>query len=242
MTNNPRLQDILFIDIETVAITDNYNLLDERLKVQWSKKAAFLKHQEDQSDEGIFNERAGIYAEFGKIIVIGLGFFHQHDTGELGMRIKSIHGHEEIAVLQKFLLVLEKFDQQKILLCGHNGKEFDFPYLCRRLLINGLTLPPVLDSSGKKPWEVNHLDTMELWKFGDRKNFTSLDLLGAIFDIESSKTGIDGSMVNEVYYKEGNLEKIAQYCMQDVVVTAQLYLKMKGLQTVKKENITFTDQ
>lgn len=239
--NDPQLKDILFIDIETVAITDNYNLLDDRLKVQWSKKAAFLKRLEDQSDESIFHERAGIYAEFGKIIVIGLGFFYDNDAGELGMRVKSIYGHEEIEVLKKFLHLLQRFDRQKMLLCGHNGKEFDFPYLCRRLLINGLKLPPVLDSSGKKPWEVNHLDTMELWKFGDRKHFTSLDLLGAIFNIESSKTGIDGSMVNEVYYKEDDLEKIAQYCVQDVIVTAQLYLKLKGLQTVKKENITFAD-
>jgi uncharacterized protein YprB with RNaseH-like and TPR domain len=122
-------------------------------------------------------------------------------------------------------------------LCAHNGKEFDFPYLCRRMLVNDLSLPSVLNMMGKKPWEVGHLDTMEMWKFGDHKHYTSLDLLLAIFNIQSSKGVMDGSMVSKVYYQEGALDKIAEYCVGDVVAIAQLYLKMKGLAVIKAENI-----
>jgi 3'-5' exonuclease len=233
---NAELKDILFLDIETVGCTDHYSKLNERLKTQWARKANFLKREESQTDEELFHERAGIYAEFGKIVVIAIGIYIENEHGELGLRTKSFADHDEKKLLLDFKNMLEKMGPA-VRLCAHNGKEFDFPYLCRRMLVNDLALPSVLNTAGKKPWEVNHLDTMEMWKFGDFKHYTSLDLLLAIFNIPSSKGVMDGSMVSKVYYQEGDLNKIAEYCVGDVVAIAQLYLKMKGSPILKSENI-----
>lgn len=226
----PELRDILFLDIETVATTDNFQNLNERLKTQWARKATYLRREETQTDEALFNQRAGIYAEFGKIICIGVGKFFDQESGELGLKTKAYYGDDEKALLLEFKSMLEKLDSSSLRLCAHNGKEFDFPYLCRRMLINGISLPGVLNISGKKSWEIPHLDTMEMWKFGDYKNYTSLDLLATIFNIPSSKGDIDGSQVNEVYYREKNLIKIKDYCVRDVVVLSQLFLKIRGIQ------------
>lgn len=238
MTNE--LKDILFLDIETVAISDSYASLDERLKVQWSRKAAFLKREEGQTDEDVFNNRAGIYAEFGKIICIGVAKLTQLDNGELGLRTKAYFGHDEGALLQEFKGMVERLDPTTTKLCAHNGKEFDFPYLCRRMLVNCIPLPALLNLSGRKSWEIPHIDTMEMWKFGDFKHYTSLDLLAAIFNIPSSKSDIDGSQVNKVYHQDKNLEKIKDYCLRDVIVLAQLYLKMKCHEMLKEPNIQLT--
>jgi 3'-5' exonuclease len=236
---SPELRDILFLDIETVAISNNYQSLDERMKVQWSRKASFFKREENQSDEELFHERAGIYAEFGKIICISVGKFFDHESGELGLKTKAFYGHQESLLLQEFKNMLEKLGDQ-VKLCAHNGKEFDFPYLCRRMLVNDISLPTALNLSGKKSWQVDHLDTLELWKFGDYKHYTSLDLLASIFNIPSSKSDIDGSKVNKVYYEQGDLEKIKNYCTADVSVLVQLYLKMKSFPLLKPENILST--
>lgn len=233
---NADLNDILFLDIETVGCTDQYSKLSERLKTQWARKANFLKRAEDQTEEDLFYERAGIYAEFGKIVVIAVGVYTENEKGELGLRTKYFADHDEKKLLTDFRSMLDK-KGSAARLCAHNGKEFDFPYLCRRMLVNDLPLPTVLNVMGKKPWEVGHLDTMEMWKFGDYKHYTSLDLLLAIFNIPSSKGVMDGSMVSKVYYQEGDLNKIAEYCVGDVVAIAQLYLKMKGLLIIKSENI-----
>ncbi len=235
----PELRDILFLDIETVAITNNFQSLDERLKVQWSRKASFLKRAEDQSDEDLFHERAGIYAEFGKIICISVGKLFDHESGDLGLKTKAFYGHDETALLQEFKEMLMKLGDG-VKLCAHNGKEFDFPYMCRRMLVNDIPLPPALNLAGKKSWQVEHMDTMEMWKFGDYKHYTSLDLLASIFNIASSKSDIDGSKVNSVYYQQGDLEKIKNYCTADVLVLAQLFLKMKSLPLVKGENVITT--
>src|SRR5450432_898256 len=225
----PDLRDILFLDVETIACTDNYSSLDDRLKVQWARKAGFFKQREDgQTDEDMFHERAGIYAEFGKIIVIGISKYTENEKGELGLKTRAFFGDDEKKVLTDFKGLVEKMEAGTKL-CAHNGKEFDFPYLSRRMLVNGIPLPSVLNLAGKKSWDVPHLDTMELWKFGDYKHYTSLDLLAAIFNIPTSKGVMDGSQVNEVYYKEKNLKKIAEYCISDVIAVAQLYLKLKGL-------------
>ncbi|MDH5365966.1 MAG: 3'-5' exonuclease [Cyclobacteriaceae bacterium] len=234
------MKNILFVDIETVSQTDNYQNLSERLKTQWSRKSSFLKRNEEETDEDLYNDRAGIYAEFGKVIVIGIGFFAKNEE-ENTFRVKAIKGDDEKKLLLDFCDILNQFNAEELQLCGHNGKEFDFPYLCRRMLVNGIKLPYVLDTSGKKPWEVKHLDTMSMWKFGDYKHYTSLDLLASIFGIESSKVGIDGSQVGEVYYKENDLDKIADYCMRDVAVTAQLYLKLKSLDNFDFKNIIYLD-
>jgi DNA polymerase elongation subunit (family B) len=226
----PELRDILFIDIETVASVNNFSLLDERLKTQWSRKASFLKREGDQTDEDLFNERAGIYAEFGKIVCVAVGKFIDVDSGETVLKTKVYAGHDEQSLLIEFKSMLERHDPMSLKLCAHNGKEFDFPYLCRRMLINEISLPSVLNLSGRKSWEIPHLDTLEMWKFGDYKHFTSLDLLAAIFNIPSSKGDMDGSQVSRVYHQENDLDKIAEYCVRDVVVLAHVFMKLKCLQ------------
>lgn len=231
------LRNILFLDIETVSCVPDYDALDERLKPLWKKKAQFIKTDQDVSAENLFFERAGIYAEFGKIVTIAVGFISQGE-GSTSLRVKAFANDDEKVILNEFKGLLEgHFDQNKIALCAHNGKEFDFPYICRRMLVNGIPPPACLQMSGKKPWEILHLDTLEMWKFGDRKNFTSLDLLAALFNIPSSKSDIDGSMVNHAYYIDQDLEKIAKYCKQDVVVTAQLYLKFHCMPLISPEEI-----
>lgn len=225
----PEIRDILFLDIETVAITENYKTLDERFKVQWSRKANFLRRDDGQTDEDLYNLRAGIYSEFGKIICIGVGKLFETEGGEVGLKTKAYFGDDEKALLQEFKCMVEKLDVTTWKLCAHNGREFDFPYLCRRMLINGISLPSILNLSGKKAWEIPHLDTMEMWKFGDYKHYTSLDLLATVFNIPSSKDDIDGSRVNEVYYRDKDITKIKEYCLRDVIVLSQLFLKMKGI-------------
>ena len=234
---NPELRDILFIDIETVASTDDYSTLEERLKVQWSRKANFFKRDSHLTDEELFHERAGIHAEFGKIICIAVGRYVDQESGELGLKTKVYREDSEAELLVNFKKMIEKFDASNLRFCAHNGKEFDYPYLCRRMLINSIPLPAVLNLSGKRAWEVPHLDTMELWKFGDYKHYTSLDLLAALFQIPSSKDKIDGSQVNYVYHHDKDLEKIAEYCRADVVVLAQLFLKLKGHPLIPDNNI-----
>lgn len=231
------LNQILFLDIETVACTDNYHSLNERLKAQWARKAGYLKRDDLQSDEGFFHERAGIYAEFGKIVCIAVGKLYEKENGQLGLKTKVYANDNEKTLLEEFKSMVEKIDPTTLKLCAHNGKEFDFPYISRRMLVNGISLPDTLNLMGKKPWEVAHLDTMEMWKFGDYKHYTSLDLLASIFGIPTSKDGIDGSQVNEVYYKEKNLEKIKKYCVSDVIVMVQLYLRLRTLPLLETENI-----
>jgi DNA polymerase elongation subunit (family B) len=233
----PELRDILFVDIETAAGTNDFSSLDERMKVQWSRKAGFFKRDASITEEDLYHERAGIYAEFGKVICIAAGKFFDHESGNIGLKTKLYAGHDEKALLLDFKSMIERIDSSTLRLCAHNGKEFDYPYLCRRMLINGIPLPAALNLSGKRSWEVQHLDTMELWKFGDYKHYTSLDLLAAIFDIPSSKNEMDGSQVNHVYYHENDLEKISQYCRRDVVVLAQLFLKLRGYPIVSEPNI-----
>jgi DNA polymerase elongation subunit (family B) len=236
---NPELRDILFLDIETVSCVDHYSKLDDRLKVQWARKASFFKRDSNQTDEDLFHEKSGIYAEFGKIVAIAVGKYTDNGNGVIGLRTKCYVSHNEKELLLSFKTMLEKLDGTTRL-CAHNGKEFDFPYISRRMLVNGIGLPFALDYAGKKPWEVPHLDTMELWKFGDYKHYTSLDLLAAIFNIPTSKGLMDGSQVNGVYYKESDLKKIADYCVGDVVVIAQLMLKMKGMELMEQKEIIYS--
>jgi|TARA_B110000091_G_scaffold36709_1_gene39334 uncharacterized protein YprB with RNaseH-like and TPR domain len=222
MLQQLNLERVLFLDIETVPQHANYKDVPERLKTLWDKKAGFLAKTEESPEE--LYGRAGIYAEFGKIVCISVGFIH---SGEI--RLKSFYSHNEKELLQDFSELLTGFfGRNDQLLCAHNGKEFDFPYIARRLLINGLPLPHLLDIAGKKPWEIQHLDTMELWKFGDFKNYTSLNLLTAVFDIPTPKDDIDGSKVYSVYYEENDLQRIMEYCQKDVVALIQLMRKYKG--------------
>lgn len=225
------LNDILFIDIETVPQTYKYIELKDSTKKLWDTKWQFGK---DVTPEQQY-AKAGIFAEFAKVITIGLGFYNE---GEF--RVKCISGDDEKEVLKEFAALVEKhFNKVAHKLCAHNGKEFDYPFLCRRFLINGLNLPKILQIQGKKPWEVKHLDTMELWKFGDIKNYTSLNLLAHVFQIPSPKDELDGSMVSKVYYEEKDLEKINRYCLKDVITLARVYGRFVGAPELKEENIVY---
>ena len=237
---SPDLRDIIFLDIETVRLTETFEALGDRLKTQWARKASFLKRVEGQTDAELFDDRAGIYAEFGKVITIAFGRYFDTESGELGLKTKCYCSENEQEILMNFKQMLEKQDPVTIKLCAHNGKEFDFPYLCRRMLINGIAPPSLLNQTGRKTWDVTHLDTMDMWKFGDFKHYTSLDLLAALFNIPTSKGDMDGGMVNEVFYVENNLQKISDYCVRDVVAIAQVYLKLKGMEVMNVANVVHT--
>jgi len=219
-------ENILFLDIETVSAVNNFDSLDEDWKSLWGKKAKSLAKGDETAAE--IYERAGIYAEFGKIICIGIGILRPNNS-EFKLRVKCISGDDEKQVLLEFAELLNsRYHGNQFVLCAHNGKEFDFPYIARRMMIHGINLPRLLDNAGKKPWEVAHVDTMELWKFGDFKNFTSLNVLAHLFGIPTPKDDIDGSQVGHVYWVENNLNRIATYCKKDVITLARLFLKFRG--------------
>ena len=221
MLNEIDIQNILFLDIETVPAFPGYPDLPEHWKKLWDTKAKSLTRNPDDDPEKLY-PRAGIYSEFGKVICIAVGYFQ----GSL-FRMASFFGDDEVTLLREFGTALSRFFSKRYrYLCAHNGKEFDFPYLARRMLINGIELPDVLSTAGSKPWEVPHLDTMELWRFGDFKNYTSLDLLATVFDIASPKSDITGADVFRVYWTEHDLERIAAYCRQDVLALARIYLAL----------------
>ena len=236
--NTQDLKNILLIDIETVGMAETFDQLHPRFQKEWERKSRFLLNNDTMTPRELFEERAGIYSEFGKIVVIGLGLFSLSPEKELSLRVKALAGVDEKKLLEDFKQLIEsKYSADTLSLCAHNGKEFDYPYIIRRMLVHGINLPDALDYSGKKPWEIKHIDTMDLWKFGDRKSFTSLELLAALFGISSSKNGIDGSKVNETFYKEKNLDKIIEYCKEDIVVTGQIFLRLNGLPSIRNENI-----
>lgn len=229
--------NILFLDIETVPQYTSYNEMPEEWKLLWDNKAAWLiRNKEEETVESIYN-KAGIYAEFGKIVCISCGIVAGSGNSKK-LIIKSFYDHNEQELLLQFCDMLSRWatDNSKYL-CAHNGREFDFPYLCRRLIIHSMPLPALLNTRGKKPWEVNHLDTMEMWRFGDYKNYTSLNLLARTLGIPTPKDDIDGSMVWEVYYKEENLDRIVTYCQKDVVTAAQVYLRLHGEGLIQPENV-----
>lgn len=236
MLYNLQFSQVLFLDIETVPAVPSFHDLSERMQKLWSKKAEKLNKDETETPESIY-DRAGIYAEFGKIIVISVGFLNGNE-----FRIKSYYGDDEKLLLEEFAELLNRYyNYPDSMLCAHNGKEFDFPYIARRMIINGIDLPLILQMAGKKPWEIRHLDTMELWKFGDYKNYTSLDLLTAIFDIPTPKDDIDGSMVGKVYWEDKDLERIREYCQKDVLAIAQLMRRYLNQPLIKDEHVIFAD-
>ncbi|MDC6366381.1 MULTISPECIES: 3'-5' exonuclease [Flavobacteriaceae] len=234
MIKKIHLEHILFLDIETVPQKQHFEALDETFQLLWEQKSQYQRKDEFTPSE--FYDRAGIWAEFGKIICISVGYF-AFKGEQRNFRVTSFYG-EEPKILKNFKqLLLDHFNQTKHLLCAHNGKEFDFPYIARRMVINGITLPYKLDLFGKKPWEVPHLDTMELWKFGDFKHYTSLKLLAHVLGIPSPKEDMDGSMVKDVFYVDGDLDRIVSYCELDVVTTAQVFLRLKNEELLEDEEI-----
>lgn len=234
MLQKINLENILFLDIETVPLFENYEEVDDTAKLLWEKKTEYQRRDEHSPEE--FYDRAGIWAEFGKIICISVGYFVL--KGDVrSFRVTSFSG-DEIQLLKDFKTLLEThFNRPQHVLCAHNGKEFDFPYIARRLIINRVEIPAKLNLFGKKPWEVPHLDTLELWKFGDYKHFTSLKLLTHILDIPSPKDDIDGSEVRGVYYEDKDIDRIIRYCEKDTVAVAQVFLRLRNEDILTQDEI-----
>jgi uncharacterized protein YprB with RNaseH-like and TPR domain len=234
MINKLNLENILFLDIETVPETQHFKDLEKVKQELWEAKSQYQRGEEFTAED--FYHRAGIWAEFGKIICISVGYFTLQGD-ERTFRVTSFYG-EESTILKDFKnLLISHFSEAKHLLCAHNGKEFDFPYIARRMIINNITLPYKLNLFGKKPWEVPHLDTLELWKFGDYKNYTSLKLLTNILGIPSPKDDIDGSEVYKVYYQENDIDRIINYCEKDTVAVAQILLRLRGDSLLEEHEI-----
>jgi hypothetical protein len=240
------LYNILFLDIETVPGTSDFEELPEELQELWGYKArTILRRPEEELEYDeiaeTFRTRAGIYAEFGKIVCISVGFLtRQPGSDEPLLRLKSYTSHTEAVLLDDFSEVLNKHfnNPDRFALCGHNIREFDIPYICRRMMVNQLPFPKLLDIGGKKPWETKYLlDTMDMWRFGDSKNFTSLRLLAAVFGFPSPKDDMDGSEVAGVYWEDRDLERIATYCEKDVLATVQLFMKMKRLPVLRQDQV-----
>ena len=239
------LTKIMFLDIETVPQKGSFEELSDEMAHLWKEKFAALqkylseKHGENITPEEAFCTNGGIYAEFGKIVCISVGFIY-YKNNETFFRTKSFAGDDEVLILQEFAqLINENWTTKEHTFCGHNIKEFDIPYICRRMIINNITIPKLLNVGGKKPWEVSFFDTLELWKFGDKKSYTSLKLLDAVLGIAAPKDDIDGSQVAQVYYSEKNMERISTYCQKDVLATAQVFLRLNQLDTIKKTNVEY---
>lgn len=225
MISKLNLEHILFLDIETVPETEQFSDLDVTKQELWDAKSRYQRKDEFTAEE--FYDRAGIWAEFGKIVCISVGYFKMEGESR-SFRVTSFYG-DEIKILQDFKNLIEThFSSNKHLLCAHNGKEFDFPYIARRMIIHNIELPYKLNLFGKKPWEVPHLDTLELWKFGDYKTYTSLKLLTNVLGIPSPKDDIDGSEVYSVYYKSKEIDRIIIYCEKDTIAVAQIFLRLRG--------------
>jgi len=238
MLDQLRMEEVLFLDIETVPQQASFDLLDDDFKQLWEHKSRYSREKNGTSLPESYGE-AGIYAEFGKIICISVGYFSQR-LQEQVFRVTSFYGHEEKKLLSDFSELLETRTNHPFrILCAHNGKEFDFPYLCRRMLISRIRLPQILDIAGKKPWEIAHLDTMELWKFGDFKNYTSIKVLAKVFDIPTPKDDIDGGQVRSVYYEHDDLDRIEVYCKKDVITAARLMQCYRGESPVTDEQIVY---
>lgn len=224
------LEKILFLDIETVPQAGNWKELHETDQYLWDKKTR-MQRKEDFTAQEFYNERGGIMAEFGKIICISVGILEKSEK----LMIKSFSGDDERKLLEEFGEIFNHPKLHDVILCAHNGKEFDFPWIARRFLINGMQPPKPFQMFGKKPWEIPHLDTMELWKFGDYKSFISLELLAHVFGIPTPKDDIDGSMVSSIYYIEKDLFRIVQYCEKDVLTLANIFRRMRQEELLERK-------
>jgi len=228
-------ENILFLDIETVPEVENFSDLPKIKQDLYAQKTQYQRKEDYSTEE--FYDRAGIWAEFGIIVCISVGYFTNFKESDRKFRVTSFYG-DEAKILEDFKELLNKhFNQPKHLLCGHNGKEFDFPFIARRMIVHQISLPEKLNLFGKKPWEIHHLDTMELWKFGDYKHFTSLKLLTSILGIPTPKDDIDGSEVGAVFYKEKNINRIVKYCEKDTIAVAQLLLRLNNEPLIDELNI-----
>lgn len=240
---------VLFLDIETVSEQANYSELSDDFQKLWKLKCRQILRQYDEEISAevaadVYTDKAGIFAEFGKIVCISVGIVYRNNEGQLHVRLKSFADQDERQVLVDFIELIEQYynNPNSHFICGHNIREFDIPYVCRRMVIHQLPFPQVLNLAGKKPWETRHLlDTLELWKFGDYKHYTSLKLLAAVLGFPSPKDDIDGSEVGRVFWEENDLPRIAHYCEKDVLATIQLFLKYKRMPILTDEQVTFIE-
>jgi DNA polymerase elongation subunit (family B) len=232
------MTDLLILDIETVPQSPHFDELSTEWQSLWVDKISKTMPETITPQES-YKLRAGILAEFGKIVCISTAYFYENEDKQCCLRIKSICNNNERELLKSFTELCDKFcsSRKEIMFGGHNIREFDIPYICRRMLINNLPLPSCLQLNDKKPWEVKMFDTMQWWKFGDYKNYVSLHLLANVLGVPTSKTDMDGSMVQDVYYKDNDVQRIVDYCQRDVVVTANIILRYKNMPLLKEENI-----
>lgn len=236
--------NVLFLDIETVCGVKTFEELNPTMQILWAHKASKIERREVEPEEisALYKDRAAIYAEFGKIVCISVGIVHRDKEGKLFVRLKSFASDDEKELLEDFADLMNQYytNPAKQYICGHNVKEFDVPYMCRRMVVNQVWLPNMMQLFGKKPWELSHLlDTMNMWKFGDYKNYTSLKLLAGVLGFPSPKDDIDGSEVGRVYWDEDDLERIAVYCEKDVLATIQLLLRFLYQPLLEEDQITF---
>ena len=234
------LYKILFLDIETVPLYATFDQMDKEMQVLWSDKTRYQRGDEYSPDD-FFSYRGGIFSEFARIVCISVGFIKKQND-EHFFRVKSFYGHDEKIILEEFgKLLTNCFNSLEHYLCAHNGKEFDYPFIARRMVINGIKLPEILQISGMKPWQIKHLDTMEMWKFGDYKHYTSIKLLAKILNIPNPKNDIDGSQVAKVYWEENDLEMIRRYCEKDTLTVAQIYLRYNYMKIIPLDNVLCID-
>lgn len=243
---NIKTEDLIVIDIETASLSASFNLMEGKWQELWEEKTIRILPEGLTAGE-FYPQRAGVMAEFSKIVCISIGYFirEQH----LKIRVKSFYGDDEKKILADFLQTISKIESFNNNWCfaGHNIKEFDIPFICRRLLVNNMRIPPYLDFQNMKPWETNIVDTFQYWRFGDYKNFTSLKLLAAAMGVPSSKDDIDGSMVGELYHsgnaeeKEINMKRIAVYCQKDVVTTANIILRFKNAPIIHEDDVEIVE-
>ncbi|MFD1142742.1 ribonuclease H-like domain-containing protein [Larkinella insperata] len=233
-----RLKNLLFIDIKTVAGAPSYNDLDERIQQQWGQKTSYFQNDENWSAAKWYDTRASYYAEYGKIVCIGIGGLYWDDDNNVFLKVKTLANDDEEALLGEFINIIEKYPSNELILCAHNGKEFDYPYLCRRMLVHGHQLPAALRLSGRKPWDIPHQDVLEMWRFGDSRHFVPLDLLAAVLNLPTQPLELTGDQTSLVYYQKMGLSKVREYARASIVTLVQVYLRLLGAPLVEEQRIT----
>lgn len=233
-----RLKNRLFIDVKTVAGSSSFDELDERLQRQWEQKAAYFGNEEGWSVAKWYDNRASYYAEYGKIICIGIGGLYWDDDDAPFLKAKTLYDDDEARLLRTFIDLIDKYPANELVLCAHNGKEFDYPYLCRRILVHGFELPATLRLSGRKPWDIPHQDTLEMWRFGDSRHYVPLDLLAAVLNLPTQPLKLTGDQTSLVYYQPQGMSRIREYTRESIVTLVQVYLRLLGAPLVEEQHIT----
>lgn len=236
-----KLKNLLFIDLKTVAAESAFEQVNPRLQRQWEQKATYFRNEDNRTISEWYDHRASHYAEFGKIICIGIGGLYWDDSDQPYLKIKTLADDDERAILQEFVQIINRYPPNELVLCAHNGKEFDFPYVCRRLMTTGFPLPAALQLAGKKPWDIPHQDTMERWRFGESRHFVPLDLLAAVLNVPAKPLDMNGDETTFVYHQEHDLNRIRQYARDSISMLVQVYLRMIGAPLVDENHIVHTD-